>query len=152
VIAGGVALYLASAIQQSLDLHILGARPDLILVVAIALSLVTSRAKAALTGFLAGTIHGALAGANLAAYGASRAIAGFATSWSKAMGYELTLPWIMAVAFLATVLAEIVWMFVGIRSGIGSFLGATIGTALYNAVLAPPLYALVKRAIDPPRR
>jgi cell shape-determining protein MreD len=154
VLVAIVCLYFAAALQQTFAyrIAIFGAAPDFLLLCAIALGMLAGRTKAALAGFAAGLLHGALAGANIAAYTISRSFAAFVASWTKHIGYEVTLGAVAVITFLCTIIGEIAWMFMGVRSGIGAFLGATIGTALYNAVLVIPLYALLRRVVDPPRR
>lgn len=149
-----VSLFLLAAIQQAFAarLSIWGAEPDFLLVGAICLSLLADRSRGAIAGFLAGLAHGALAGSNLAAYAASRAVGGFCASWSKVGGYEIRPLSVGTVTFAVSILTGVVWMLIGLRSGIGGFLAATIGTAMVNGVLAMPMYALLRRLADPPRR
>ena len=153
-ITTAVALYVLGAVQQgaAAKMAVFGVRPDILLTLTACLALLANRSKAAGAGFLAGLVQGSLAGANTAAYVISRSVAGFSASWSKVVGYEMRLPAVAIVTFFTTLLAEIVWMFLALRSGIAEFLGATIGTAVYNGVLAMPMYALLRRIIEPPRR
>lgn len=154
VLVQAIALFLAGAIQQALAprMSILGAVPDFILVVVICVSLMSNRPKGAIVGFAGGVIEGALAGANTSAYAISRTLAGFCASWSKVLGFEMSLLAVGVAAFFSTILAETIWMFIGLRSGVGGFLAATIGTAVYNGVLAMPLYALLKRLAESSRK
>jgi rod shape-determining protein MreD len=140
--------------QQTLPerLAILGAKPDFLLLFTSLVALTTTRPKAALTGAAAGVVHGALAGVSLAAYVSSRAVAGFCAAWSKTLRYEVSLGTVAAITFAATMFADIVWLLIAPQAGIGAFLGATIGTAVYNGFLAIPVYALLRRFTDPPRR
>lgn len=154
ILVPALALFLAGAIQQAVAIRVavVGAVPDLVLTVAICTALTSRRAKAAGIGFAGGLIEGALAGANTSAYAISRTLSAFCASWSKALGFELSILAAGVVTFFATILAELTWMFIGLRSGIGGFVAATIGTALYNGVLAMPLFALLRRLAEPPRR
>jgi rod shape-determining protein MreD len=147
-------LYVMAVFQQTLSqrVAVLGARPDFLLLWSACLALLLPRSRASLAGFIAGLVHGSMAGMNMAAYISSRTIAAFCASWTKDLRYEVSLPAVAVVAAFTTVLAEILWLFITARPGIGEFLGATIGTAVYNGVLAIPMYALLKRFVDPPRR
>lgn len=147
-------IWLAAILQISvaprLALH--GFHPDFLLVVLTPISLVTSRPSAAAAGFCCGLVQGALAGANLTHYAATRAIAGFAGSWSRAIGFELNIPFVAATAFLMTLLSQILWMFLAAPQGVATFLGDTIGAAVYNGLLAIPAYLLLKRILKPRAR
>jgi rod shape-determining protein MreD len=154
VIAGLIALYLCAAFQETLAprMRFAGVYPDLLLTVGICLSMLVSRTKAALCGFAAGLTQGAIVGAAMGAFIVTRTAAGFMASWSKTFGYEPKPVAIGVVTFFATLFASILWFFFGQGSGIAGFGLATIGTALYNGVLSIPLYALLRRVVDPPRR
>lgn len=149
-----VCLYLFAVLQQTLParIAILGARPDFLLLLSIVYSFFLPRSLGAGFGFLCGMFHGALAGVSIAAYISSRSIAAFCAAWSKDLRYELNLAAVAFVTGITTVVAELTWLLISPQPGIGAFLGATIGTAVYNGVLAAPLYALLKRVVDPPRR
>ena len=97
-------------------------------------------------------MQGALAGANLTHYVISRCIAGFVASWSRRLRFEMT-PITVAISVAAvTVVAQIALMFIAAPTGIFGFLGDTIGSAMYNGVIAIPVYALLKRVLNPPVR
>ena len=153
IIASAVALLVLAVFQQSLAerVAVFGARPDFLLLGAVIIGLLSSRRGASAAGFAAGVFHGGLAGVSIGAYAISRSAAGFVTAWSKDLRYATNPLAIAVVAAVATIFGEMVWMFIALRSGIGSFLGATIGTAIYNGVLAVPLYALLKRFVAPRR-
>lgn len=149
-----VAAYLLAAVQQAWApaMRIWGAAPDFLLLLSVCLGLLAARPKACAAGFLCGSVYGALAGASIGAYAGSRAIAAFCVSWSKALGYELGPAWVVGAVLGGSLLGQISLIVLSGASGIQSVAAATIGTALYNAVLAPPVYALLRRAIDPRKR
>lgn len=128
-------------------LVLLGFRPDIPLVLLACVSLRLGRSGAALYGFWAGALAGALATANLGHYIASRTIAAFAVSWSKGLRFEVAWGAVALVSFLATLLTEGLWMFFAAPSDLGWFMADTIRTATYNGVLAIPLYAFVKKLL-----
>jgi rod shape-determining protein MreD len=129
-----------------------GVAPDFLLVVIGCLALFGTRRSGSIIGFLAGVIEGALAGANLAAYAVSRTIAGFVSGWFSALEFEAGAIVASFVVFAITLLSQLLLMFVAPPGQIGGFLLATIGSAVYNGVLAMPLYALLRRVLDPPAR
>jgi len=53
---------------------------------------------------------------------------------------------------MATGVTQIAFLLFNPRGAILPFLLATIGSAVYNGVLAMPLYALLKKVSDPPNR
>ncbi len=149
-----ICLWMAGGCQQSLAPHmaIYRAWPDFLLVNVACLSLFTTRAGGTLLGFAGGVIHGALAGVNLAAYAITRTLAGFMVGWLNSLEFDAN----VFVAFMATagasLFAQLVLMFVAPPEAILPFLGATIASAMYNGVIAMPVYALLKRILDPPVR
>jgi len=144
----GGAFQLAVASQIS----VAGVGPDFPLIVIVSVGLFANRRAGAVIGFLGGAIHGAIAGGHMAAYTVSRTMVGFLVGWLNGMEFEGT----VVVAFVVTAAASIgTQMTFFLMSPHGSILAsvlATIGSAMYNGVLAIPLYALLKKVLDSPRR
>jgi len=154
VIVAVIAIWLAAACQQSLSprMAIAGSRPDFFLIVLTPLALWSPRKTGTILGFICGLVQGATAGANMVGYTASRTIAGFTISWSKQIGFQPNIVVIAITAGAATVLAQLVLMFLAPPAGVMSFLRDTIGSALYNGVLAVPVYLLLKGILNPSTR
>ena len=129
-------------------LSIFGARPDFLVVFLGCASLFLNRGPGALLGFGCGAFHGAIAGANLAHYAVSRTLGGFLASWSRTIGFELNILVAVATTAVTTLIVGIVWMFLAAPHGVARFLGDTIGSAVYNGVLAIPTYLLLRRAVN----
>lgn len=128
---------------------LLGQKPDLGLLVIGLVGLRSRPGIGALCGFLIGALEGGVAGANLTALAASRALLAFACSWVGRTGLQLT-PWVTAIVVaLGTVAAQALLLLMAPPADIGSFLGATLGTAIYNGVFAAFLDALLRRTLDP---
>ena len=103
-------------------------------------------------GFSCGVIQGALIGANLTWYGLTRLIAGWLVSLFKTMELESSV-WVAAfVTMVVSFLSQLLLLFVAPSAALGVALLATIGTALVNGVLAAPVFALLKRVLDPGNR
>ncbi|MEZ0326202.1 MAG: LytS/YhcK type 5TM receptor domain-containing protein [Fimbriimonas sp.] len=147
-------LWMAGGCQQTLapKIAIFDAVPDFLIVSVACLGLLSARYASSLVGFLAGVIHGCLAGANLAAYAISRTFTGFLTGWFNSFELEANVLVAFATTFVATLVAQLLLMFIAPPQEIGAFLLATIATAIYNGVIAVPVYALLKRIVDPPQR
>ena len=149
-LVGAVALWLGAVLQQSLGRYgIFNARPDYLLVVLSCLCLYSSRAGGALAGFFAGLLSGAITGANLTQYIFSRSVAGFLDAWARKLGLDPNALTAAMNSFFMTVVAQLILMFFAPPSGIASFLGATIGSAMVNGVLAIPVHALLRRILGP---
>lgn len=144
-------LWLAGVLQQSLSqrMAIFGVPPDFLLVAMGAMALLTHRTKATSFGFLAGLIQGALSGANMAHYIVSRSVSAFAMATVSRSGLQIGLLLAGVLCAGMTVLAQFLLLFLAPPRDILSFIGATIGTAVYNGVLAMPLYALLRRFAEP---
>lgn len=147
-------LWMSGGCQRSVAPYVSigGVAPDFLLIAIGCLALFGTRRSGAIVGFAAGVIEGALAGANLAAYAVSRTIAGFVSGWFSSLEFEASAVVASFVVFAITLFAQLLLMFVAPPGQIMSFLLATIGSAVYNGVLAMPLYALLRRVLDPPAR
>jgi rod shape-determining protein MreD len=149
-IVAAIALWLGAVLQQSLGRYgILNARPDYLLVMLSCLCLYASRSGGALAGFAAGLLSGAITGANLTQYIFSRTVAGFGDAWARHLGLDPNAVTAAVNSFFMTVVAQLILMFFAPPPGITSFLGATIGSAMVNGVLAVPVNALLRRILGP---
>ncbi len=144
-------LWICAVLQFGLAryLAVFGAEPDFLMVAVVTISLCLPRAPGAATGFVAGVIQGALVGASLAHYAISRIIAGFVSAWSRGLRFELTAAAVGLTAVSVTIFSGLIFLFTAAPPGIVGYMGDTIGTAMYNGVLAMPLYALLKRVLHP---
>lgn len=154
VVLSVLGIWLSAILQQSLAPYIAigGVQPDFLLVLLGTASLFMNRGPASGFGFGCGFVEGAIAGVNLTHYGISRSIAGFVASWSRAIGFELNVLVAVVTAALTTLVAGLVYMFGAAPHGVGRFLGDTIGSAVYDGVLAIPVYLLLKRVVNPRAR
>lgn len=144
-------LWLMGALQQALAsrMSVSGATPDFPLVALSALALLGERRAGTLTGFLAGLIRGVLAGTNLAVYAASRTLLGFCLGWIRFAGL-IPNAWVAGLsAFIGTLLAQTLVMLVSHRGPVVPFLAGTLFSAMIDGALAMPLYAALRRLIDP---
>ncbi len=147
-----IGLYLASALQQSFAprFAIFGIMPDVPLAFVAVFSLLASRLASTVVGFFAGAMQGALAGVNLTHYVISRTLAGFFGGSSAAMGLQPNVAVAALMTAVLTVASQILLFFLAPPGGIGRFLGDTIGAAMYNGVLAIPVYALLSKILAAP--
>lgn len=145
-IAGGCQQTLAPAIRFG------SVGPDFIIISIGCLSLFSNRRAGTIIGFCGGLLQGALAGTHMAAYAISRAISGFVAGWFTTLEFESGVFVAFLVVAVSTVVAQLLLMFMAPPSQISAFILATIGSAVYNGVLAIPLYALLRRVVDPPSR
>ncbi|MBS1704789.1 MAG: rod shape-determining protein MreD [Armatimonadetes bacterium] len=139
VLQHGLAPYLA----------LFGVRPDFLIVFTAMLALFLRPSSGAATGFFFGLAQGTLAGANLSQYVLTRALTGFACSFVRNSQIELGAPAAGLVAAAATAISQFLLMLVAPPPAIGPFIQATIGTAIYNGVIAMPLYVLLRRFAKP---
>ncbi len=152
VVTGVVLLWLAAVLQQGLSerLAIFGVAPNFLLIALGPMALLSRPSVGGTMGFFAGLIQGALAGANLTHYVISRTLAGFLTS----LGNQLDIRLALTVAGLAcaatTFIAQLILMFLAPPSGsLIAYLFGSLGMALYNGILAIPLYSLLRRWFGP---
>lgn len=146
-----VVLLVATTLQQALAyrLAILGARPDFMLIALSALGMFANRPGGMTLGFFDGLLMGAISGANLQHYVTSRVLAGLALGWTNSSELPRSLAAAGVTTGAVTVAAQLVLMFLAPPHSIGTFLADTIRGAVYNGVLAIPVYALLKRFLAP---
>lgn len=144
-----VALALAGWILLGVQVAV---RPtaDLPLVLIMVASLGLPRAGTGLLGFLLGALHGALAGANLMGYAVSRSVAGFGASSLIGAGLQPSLATAAGLTAVGTLFSQLLFLFLCPPGSIPKFLGDTMGMAMYNGVLAVPIYALLRKVVSPP--
>ena len=147
-----VALWLAAVCQQALPdrLAIFGARPDFLLVTASCLGLLIPAPGSIVVGFFAGLIHSAMIGANLAQYVLSRMLASYTASRIGEFEIEIGALLAGAATLGITIGAQLLMMFLAPRS-LSGYIGDTIQSAIYNAVIAVPLYAALRPLLKPKR-
>jgi len=142
-----VSAILQYGVAPSMTLGLLS--PDFLLVTSAVLCLTVRPSTGAGTGFLAGLIQGALAGANLTHYVLSRAVTGFVLSWSRDSGVEFGTAASAFAVVISTIGSRLIFMFFAAPPDIGTFLQATILMALYNGVIAVPTCVLLYRWAKP---
>lgn len=144
-------LWLAGAFQEALAprMTISGGSPDFPLIALACLALLGERRSGTIAGFVAGVLRGVFAGANMAVYAISRTILGFVLGWIRFAGLIPNVPVVGFSAFLGTILAQGMVMIPAHRGPLLPFLGGTLLSAAINGALAMPLYALLRRLIDP---
>lgn len=147
VVAAAVWLILGSALNGALSHRIsLGwVRPDFLLVIAVALSMRGSSNLAAWIGFVAGMFHSALSNEKMMALTLSRMFACIASVHvfrATPVGGAASAA---VVTGAATLVAGILYLFLGVPANLVQWLMETCGGILYNAALAVPVYLLQER-------
>lgn len=144
-------LWLAAVLQQAVAprIAILGTAPDFLLAALTALALLGERRSGMLGGFLAGLLRGCLAGSSLTPYLIGRTIVGYGLGWVRSAGLIPNAAVAGAAGFVATLVSQGVLMMLAHRGPLVPFLTGTLITAAINGALAMPLYALLRRVIDP---
>ena len=87
----------------------------------------------------------------MTAFAATRAIVGFLIGWLNSLEFEGNVVVALVVTAASTVFTQVAFLFMNPRGAILPFLLATIGSAMYNGVLAIPLYALLRNVFDSPK-
>jgi rod shape-determining protein MreD len=115
------------------------------MVMGASVALLSTPLGGAWAGFFSGLLQGALAGANLTAYVISRILPAFGIAWMSDLDIRIAPAVAGLIVAAATLVSQLLLMFLAPPPQILSFLGATIGTAMYNGVLAIPVYSLLRR-------
>jgi hypothetical protein len=151
ILVATVLLWFGAVLQGSVapQIRIGNAYPDFLLVFLSLMCLFTTTSGATILGFFTGLMTGAPAGANLGPHIISRTIAGHVDGWVGAIGFQPNAFWAGVNTLIVTVVAHLLQMFLAPPPGIPAFLAATIASAVYNGVLAMPLYLLLRRILSP---
>ncbi|MDI9637331.1 rod shape-determining protein MreD [Kamptonema cortianum] len=128
-------------------MELFGARPDLPIVVAFCIASFSRPAGGAAAGFASGLFLGALSGATLAHYVFSQTIVGFLLG--KTSYEERDTRAGVLIIVLSSLACGLILMFLAPRRDITGSIQATILAALFNGVVAVPVYALVRRLFRP---
>jgi hypothetical protein len=144
-------LFIAAVLQQTLAerFSILGARPDFMLTALAVLGMFANRSGGMALGFFDGLLMGAVANANMQHYVASRTVTGLILGWTSNAEMPRSVPASGLIAAAVTVFAQLTLMFLAPPHSISTFLADTIRSAVYNGVLAIPVYALLKKFLAP---
>lgn len=143
--------WIAAALQQAAAPHmtIAGASPDILLVVALSSAVFFEPVIGAVLGFVAGMLHGGVTGADTASLTVSRTLVSYAAGYVSRLELDVR-PWYVAlVVFGGTVVSHLLMMIPAPPPEVWPYLRDTIVSAMYNGVLAIPLYAFMRRTLRP---
>lgn len=145
----GVAVWLiAGAAMNGAVSHRLSlgwVQPDFLLVVAVALSMRGGTNGAAGIGFVAGMFHSALWNEKMMALTLSRMFACIASVHFYRATPVAGAGAAAVVTGAATLVAGLLYLFLGVPANLLQWLVETLGGILYNAALAVPVYFLQER-------
>lgn len=138
VVVGLILLYGAAVLDVAFSRSswLFGSRPDFVLATSLSLALLSRPAGASVAGFLGGLLEGAMAGANLTAYLISRVIGGLVMSAIPRLGITVNAATGFLFGGLGTFLTKFILVLLAPRPDLSSILGSTIGSAIYNGVIA----------------
>jgi rod shape-determining protein MreD len=143
--------WIAAALEQAAapSMAVSGARPDLLLVVALTAAVFFEPVWAALIGFLAGAMYGGVSGSDTARYSISYTLVAYGAGYVSRLELDVR-PWYVALVVVGgTVLARLLMMIPAPPPEVWPYLRDTIFAAMYNGVLAVPLYVFLRRALRP---
>ena len=79
----------------------------------------------------------------------SRTALGFGLSFLRLSGTQLTSVHVSIITAVGTAICQILLLFMAPPPDIGAFIGATIGTAIYNGVFAGLIDLILRRTMEP---
>ena len=153
IVTLGAVLFAVAVLQSVLGekYAIAGARPDLLTATAIVAALFCDANGGAAAGFFAGMLLASLAAPPHGGFGSlivSRTLTGFGVGWLEARIFRDNALLAVVLVALGTALAEVLFFLFAPQPNILHWLRAVGGTALYNGVLALPLYLLLRRLLS----
>jgi rod shape-determining protein MreD len=144
-----VLLVAAALLQSTLSprLFVLGGQPDFVFIVVIAGALLADAGLGALFGLAGGLLTGALVGETVGTFLVSRTLAGFVAGAVGARLFRGNVFVVMAGVALAALVAEAVYVLSapGVAARPAPWIQATLVGTLWNALLALPVSALLRR-------
>lgn len=124
-----------------------GARPDFLLILVVALAQQSSLRGALWIGFCAGVFQGAISGANLTHYVASRVVASAVAANLRKVGFGAGPTTVAVFALVACIAAQLVLMFLAPQPEVLPFLVESLKSSVLNAVLAIPVYGIATKIV-----
>ena len=141
-----LSLWIAAILDHGVSqrIAIFGATPNFLLIIPLVVGLTAQNPAAVWTGFFAGLTQACLIGANLTQFVVSRIAGSFVTARLGALDVEIGV--VLAGIFVGfgSLLSDVVLMFLAPPRSIPDYLRDTITSGLYNAVLALPIYAVLR--------
>lgn len=152
-----LALFLACLAQMVYAdaLRLFGAPPDFVLLIALLGAMFCDANGGALIGFCAGLLRASIAGPPHAGFGSmvvSTTLVGFGIGWLEKRIFRDNPLLALAFAAVGTALAEALFFIFSPQPHILHWARGLGLTTLYNALLALPVYLLLRRLIGPPGR
>ncbi len=147
-------LLIAACLQGAFAdaMQIGGAKPDLLLATALTGALFCDANGAAALGFFAGLLLACLAAPPHGGFGSlivSRTLVAFGVGWLEERIFRDSALFALALVAAGTALAEGLFFLFAPQSALLHWARALGSTTLYNAILAIPLYLLIRRLLGP---
>ncbi len=143
--------WVAAGLQQAAAPHLAfgSARPDLLITTALVAAVFFEPLIAATLGFVAGVLHGGVTGSDTANLAVSRTLVAYAAGYVSRLELDVR-PWYVGLVVLAgTVVSYLLMMIPAPPPEVWPYVRDTIFSAMYNGVLAIPLYAMMRRSLRP---
>jgi len=146
IVTSAIWLILAAGMQGAISERIaIGwGKPDFLLISAVILSIHRTTDGSAVTGFFAGLFHSALINDKLAALTISRMLACVVSERLYSGFFGTGGVTAVIVTVIATFLAGLIYLFIGVPQNIWNHFADTIGSAIYNGVFAMPAYGIYR--------
>lgn len=148
----GISLFVALILQATFadKIKIVGVKPDLTLVVALTGAMFCEANGSSLLGFVAGLLHASFAtpaGGGVGAIIVSRTLICFGIGLLGEHLYRDSLRVACIAVAAATFLTEVIFYVIAPQPIVSVWFRHAVGTAVYNALLAIPLYLFLRRTI-----
>ena len=140
-------LLIAVALQATLSArwYLFGGQPDFIFVVIVAAALLSDAGLGALLGLSGGLLTAALVGETVGTFLVSRTIGGFIAGWISGRLFRVSAGVVLLSGGLAFLMTEVVYVLAAPRVGLESGLRSALIGTVWNALLAIPVTALLRR-------
>ena len=144
-----LSVYIAAVLDATLAqrVAILGAAPSFLFLLIGQFTMSMTRGKAMMFGFLIGTIQGSLAGSDIQHFIAGGVIGGLICASASTVGFEYSLLAVVSVTTVASLIGLLVHVLVAPPPHVSRALLDTLIGAMYNGVLAVPVYALLHKGV-----
>ncbi len=140
-------LLVAAALQGSLSprWYFWGGQPDFVFTLILAAALLSDAGLGALLGLGGGLLTAALVGETVGTFLVSRTLGGFVAGWISGRLFRASAGVVLLSAGVASLASEAVYVLAAPRLGLESGLRSALVGAGWNALLAIPATALLRR-------
>lgn len=153
-LAIAISVYIAAVLDASVSerIAVFGAAPSFLFILIGQFCIPMNRTKGMLFGFMIGAIQGALAGSDIQHFMAGGVIGGLLAASCRDLSLDYSLLAVVSVTAITSFLARLIHVLLAPPPHVSVALLDTLIGAMYNGVLAAPVFFIFKKMMEPSDR